>query len=278
MDACPHCRGPVAAYGVYKHRWWVCARCGAATRAARPALLADRLPSRLQARLPPRLRRAGAADPFFARPRADTGAAELAEVEGLLRRVGIGAAGRILDVGGGPGFVAAGLGQRASVVLLEHSAAALTHARGLGVDARAFSFEGPPVPEVAPGPFDLVLLRYAVSWCRDLPRLAAGLAAVCRPGARLVVTHVLPTRGACLGTALEDAAPAVLWSERALLEGLTAADWREEASFEPLPPLPFWAPHRRGYALASAPWALRPGPLPPDLHQRHAGRVFSRGP
>jgi SAM-dependent methyltransferase len=213
---------------------------------------------------------------FFATPDAAAGAAELRDVQRWLAAAGLPAAGRLLDVGGGPGFVAAGLAPAAAVTLLEHSPTAAAHARALGVDAHPYDFRGAPISRVASGPFDLVMLRYSVAWCADLPAFAAQLTPVTRPGAALLLTFVLPTRGACLGTALEDAAPAVLWTEAALLAGFARAGWRPVHRFAPAPPLPFAAPHGRAFAAASWPWAVAPGPLPYEFRQLHAGLVLRR--
>ncbi len=243
----------------------------------------DVLPARLRARLPRALSwdQASLDDPQGAwfreiearRPERE---ARAREDEARLLALGLPLEGAILDLGGGAGELAARLAVRAErLVLLEHMRPALENAREfLSLDARPFDFEGAPLPAVAPGPWDLILCRYALSWCRDLPRLLDGLSAVAAPGAALVLELVLPGRGAMLTSALEDHAPWSLWSPTWLARALGERGWLLTRRFTPYPPQNFWSARGPRFALFSLPWALWPGPLPRDLQQSHAGLVL----
>lgn len=258
MLVCPHCAAPARRFRVLRHTWLTCTGCGSATRTGHGADLAD---------------------VYFRAPDPGTASRELAQIDAWLGGAGIAPRGALLDVGGGPGFAAAGLAKRPGVervVLLEYSTAARRHAAGLGVDVRAFDFDGPAVPEVVQGPFDLVLLRYAAAWCADADRLAAGLAAVAAPGAQAVVTWALPTRGALWITAHERGAPAVLWSEARMEAAFARAGWEVAHRFEPAPPLRY--PHGALRGAVALPQTLRPNRLPLELRQVHAGRVFRLAP
>ena len=289
---CPHCGGPPAPLLVYKHRWWVCATCGNATSELRPDQPADRLPSWLAARLPPLLRvnPDAVADParqWFVPERYPTASAagtpyqgEAEKVRRLLDHHGIAADGAVLDLSGGPGFVAQSLTTTAGrVVMTDFVPHVVAFARArLGVDARHYDYQGAPLPTVVEGPFDLILSRYSLNFCRDLPAFTRQLNAVAAPDAVLMVAGVISTsRGACLTSAVEDAPPLVLWNPSWFERVFAAAGWQVEARFETDPPMCCWAPRGPWYALFSLPWALRPGPLPPGVRQRQPGFAFRRG-
>ncbi len=243
-------------FGVLRHAWWVCAECGCASR--------DHL-----ARAP--------RDAWFAHPDPRFGERERAELDGWFTLLDLAPRGAVLDVGGGPGFAAAHLAGRPGVervVLLEYSHPAVDHARRLGVEAYPFDFDGADLTAVVAGPFDLFLVRYAMAWCADAPRFVRGLAELAAPGAHVLVTWALPNRGSMWVSAHEAAAPAVLWSEAALDRAFLAAGWRPRARFVPSPPLAY--PHGGARALVTLPQVLRPHPLPLDLRQAHAGRVYER--
>lgn len=266
---CSHCAGPLAGHAAFKNHWWVCARCGLAEREVRRTW-ADALPAALP--LPPELRRE-ASPAFFTQPSASLGEREVTELRGWLRELGLTPRGAVLDVGGGPGFAAASLaGEADRVVLLEHSAPARAHAAGLGVEVAAFDFERGPLGVT--GPFDLVLARYSLGWCRDLPRFASLLRAEAAPGAAVVLTFVVPTRGAAWMSAFEDLAPWRLWPPQVVVGTFAAAGFKLERTFAPRPPMSWAEPHGWRKRLATLPLRLRPSPLPPASHQEHAGLLL----
>lgn len=281
MAPCPLCGAPARVQHTYKHEWACCARCGNASRQSRPQLPVDLLPARLSGLLPAALRRdlRDTQDAWFSSLEEGTPPheGEVGLVERLLAAYQLDTSGAILDVGGGPGLVAAHLQRGARrVVLLEHARGALAHARKLGVDARSFDFDGPALETVVDGPFDLLLCRFALNWCVDLPRLARSLAALARPGAAALLCFTTPTRGAVLTSMLEDAAPRVLWSPPWVESVFGGAGWSVQARLEPIPPMPYTRPHGPGWRLFALPWGWLPGPLPRDLLQRHAGLVLTR--
>lgn len=288
---CPYCGGRRTPWTVYKHRWWVCGGCGNATSELRASLPHDWLPGPIVARLPARLRvdPAVVADPGLqwfvpahypsASAEGTPYAGEVEKVRSLLARFDLAATGAILDLSGGPGFVAQALGAGgARVVLTECVPHAVQFARErLGVDTRIFDYQGAPLETVVEGPFDLVMARYSLNHCLDPVRLAASLHHLTGPGAGVLVAGVLsPSRGACLTSALEDGPPRVLWDVGWLVGAFARGGWRLEAAFTTDPPMPYWRPRSPRYRVFSLPWELMPGPLPRDVHQHHPGMLFRR--
>ncbi len=256
MVACPACGGGVSCVGVIRHRWWVCSRCGTAAREPR---------------------RAGAPREvgYFRRADPEAEAAEARQVGACLASHGIAPRGRVLDVGGGPGAALAALAREGGVeevLLLEYSPHARARAAELGVSACEFDFQSGAVPVVAPGRWDLVMVRYSAAWCHDLSRFAAELAALAAPGAILLLTWVLPGRGAFAVSQLEFEAPDRLFSERIVDECFTAAGWTLRDRFEPAPPMLYPRPSWRWFL--GLPVLLRPGPAR-GFRQRQAGRIFA---
>lgn len=255
MVACPACGGGVSCIGVIRHRWWVCARCGTASR---------------EARRPGAAREVG----YFRDPDPAAEAAEARQVGTLLARHGLVARGRVLDVGGGRGAALAALARESGVeevLLLEYSPHARARAAQLGVPSREFDFQGAALAEAAPGAWDLVMVRYSAAWCHDLGRFATCLAGLAAPGAILVLTWVLPTRGAFATSQLESEAPDRLFGERFVDATFSAAGWSLRERFEAAPPMLY--PRRSWRWLLGLPVLLRPGPAR-GYRQRHAGRIF----
>lgn len=259
MLACPACGGGVRPLGVLRHRWWVCARCGTASR----------VPRQVRAPRPPT---------FFRAPDPAAAALESAQVAGWLEQHAVAVRGRVLDVGGGPGAALASLAQRPEVeevLLLEYSTHAREQAEAVGVPARPFDFQRTRLAEAAPGPWDLVMVRYAAAWCQDLPRFAAELRAQAAPGAVVLLTWVLPSRGAFAISQFEREAPERLYTEPYVDACFTAAGWSPLVSFEPAPPM--LHPRLSWRWLAGLPVLFRPGPSR-GMRQHHAGRIFGLRP
>lgn len=259
---CPRCAAPARLARVGPQRWWVCPGCGNASRAPRPG--------------EPDGRAGWWTD---IEGRADAHRGEVPIALELLARAGVTVAGDVLEIGGGPGFVAAALASRARrVVLTEYVDAARVYAsERLGLDARVYAFGGPPLRDAVDGAFDLILCRYALGWCADLPRLAAELRPVAAPGATLVLAFVTPSQGALLCSAWEELPPLTLWSPDHVERTFAAAGWTSARRFEALPPMHHGQPHGRAWRLRASLWARWPGPLPRDPMQRHAGLVLRYG-
>jgi SAM-dependent methyltransferase len=93
--------------------------------------------------------------------------------------------GRVLEVGGGPGELAARIGAElgAEVVMLDVAARMVELARGRGVDARVGDVQDLPFED---GSFDCAVAAWMLFHVPDLDRGIAELVRVLRPGGRLV--------------------------------------------------------------------------------------------
>ena len=92
---------------------------------------------------------------------------------------------RVLEVGGGPGELAARIAAElgCEVVMLDVSPRMVELAQGRGVDARVGDVQELPFPD---GSFDCAVAAWMLFHVPDLDRALAELARVLRPGGRLV--------------------------------------------------------------------------------------------
>lgn len=214
---CQVCGSPeLSVLRTYKHDWIACTDCGNLTRTLRPrypasTLVPERLgravlPGRLAAFFYPVPQVREAPDQFYAyyqdsaalEPGATKYRTETRDLLTELAASGIHLAGRrVLDISGGPGFLARDLSSLASrVVVTEFSPAAVAGmVRHLGVNAVKFDYNADDLAEVAPGPHDVVLVRYSINFCFDLPRFARSLRRVVAPGGTVYVSFIAPTLG-----------------------------------------------------------------------------------
>jgi SAM-dependent methyltransferase len=95
--------------------------------------------------------------------------------------------GRVLEVGGGPGELAARIRDEigCEVVMVDISPRMVELARARGVDAQVGDAAGLPFPD---GSFDCVLAAWMLFHLPDIDRGVAELARVLAPGGRLVAT------------------------------------------------------------------------------------------
>jgi SAM-dependent methyltransferase len=200
----------------YKHDWIACADCGTLTRSLKrrylaSVLLPERaaraiLPGKVVNQFYPMQAVREGADAFYSYYQ-DTAASspertkyrtETADLLAELKAVGIDLAGKsVLDVSGGPGFLARDLGAIASkVVVTEYSPEAVAGMiRHLGVTAVTFDYNSQDLGDAVGGPYDIVLARYSINFCLDLPRFARALRRVLVPGGRAYISFVAPTLG-----------------------------------------------------------------------------------
>lgn len=127
---------------------------------------------------------AGAAEPYAGSFAALCGAT----AEALLDAAEVGAGTRVLDVGTGPGTVAAAaLARGAAVVAVdaEPGMVALAAANAPGAEVRQAVLPQLPFPD---GSFDAVVANFVVNHVEDPSAALAELRRVVRPGGRLAVT------------------------------------------------------------------------------------------
>jgi 2-polyprenyl-3-methyl-5-hydroxy-6-metoxy-1,4-benzoquinol methylase len=104
---------------------------------------------------------------------------------------------RVLDISGGPGFLAQDLSKVCSSVLVTELSHQVTErmTSALAVRAIKFDFNSDDLSSVVAEKFDLVLIRYAINFCDDLGRLACAIKALLVPGGAVYVSFVPPTLG-----------------------------------------------------------------------------------
>jgi len=107
---------------------------------------------------------------------------------------------RVLDVSGGPGMIARSLAELgARVTVTEFTDASVAFMRDqLDLDTRRFDYNADRIETVVDGPFDLILVRASINFCRDLDRFAQGLSQLTVPGGLVCVDFSLPTLGTFL--------------------------------------------------------------------------------
>jgi 2-polyprenyl-3-methyl-5-hydroxy-6-metoxy-1,4-benzoquinol methylase len=214
---CEVCGGrDLSVLRTYKHDWIACADCGNLTRTLRgrylvPSVLPESIgrsimPAKLADFLYPMSAVRESSDNFYSyyqdtatlAPSQTKYRTETQDLLDELARQGIDLAGRsILDISGGPGFLARDLSTIARrIVVTEYSATAVEGmAQHLGVHAARFDYNTENVADVVKGPFDVVLIRYSINFCLDLPRFARSLRNIVTPDAIVYVSFVAPTLG-----------------------------------------------------------------------------------
>ena len=245
---CPVCGSSHAtSLLTYKHEWRFCG-CGNAHRHRRPRFPAERLPSLLQRVIPgrarelllvrPAVQEGGDVEMYtYYREIAALGSArgtkwegQLAALRAHLSRLGVELAGKaVLDLSGGPGFLVQELRDVAAraVVTEFHPAAVQAMRELLGVEATCFDFNRDRLSALFGAPFDVVLIRYAINFCLDLPRLAGELRAISRPGAVVYVSYVPPTLGCCLRWQWDDYTYLALYTPETMARAFSGAGFTE---------------------------------------------------
>jgi ubiquinone/menaquinone biosynthesis C-methylase UbiE len=136
--------------------------------------------------------------------------------EKVLIRYGIDVKGKsVLDISGGPGFFARDLGKIAGhVVMTEFNLPSVEFARSkLGVEAFLYDFNSHVISDCTSDRFDIVMIRYAINFCTDIPRFLHQLKKVLHPNALVLVCgFVLPSLGVCLQWQFDDYTYPILYN------------------------------------------------------------------
>jgi SAM-dependent methyltransferase len=212
---CPICGSRhLARVNSYKHHCFVCNDCNNVSHEKKQGkyLLEWVLPRAVFKRmLPPKafLRLfhdrgdIGAADFYdvYANECRDISDRRRSEVDLLLDQLslaGIDIDGKaVLDVSGGPGYVAAALAGRTTRFLVTEYSEKATRAMHdvLGIEAVPFDYATDRLDEIITGKFDLILLRSSIIFCPDLDALAGSLRRLLTPGGHVLVETIMPTLG-----------------------------------------------------------------------------------
>jgi len=171
----------------------------------------------------------------------------------MIDRLQIPLTGRsVLDISGGNGHVADALRQRgARVTLTEYNDAAIEYARAnLGVESVKYDFQTDLLSQLFRTPFDIVLLRAAVMFCRNLDRLAGDLRQITQAGS-IVIIHksVLPTLGVFLRTQCDEYNYQTLYQPAHLVEVFTRHGFKQRFTEVEVDPSPYVLDHDLDPAL-----------------------------
>ena len=203
----------------YKHDWGSCGKCRNLTRTRRarylatlclPGKLKNLVPVAFQAYFFPVEKVLKSDANFYA---AYSGISALKSAQGTkwegqleqlrcqLNHYGLSLEGQnVLDISGGPGFLvqeAQSLTRRA-VVTEFNEASVEGMKRNLGIEAVKFDYNTDSISEVVKGPFDIVLIRYSINFCKDLNRFLEGLKPILHSKSVVFVSFVPPTLGCIL--------------------------------------------------------------------------------
>jgi ubiquinone/menaquinone biosynthesis C-methylase UbiE len=238
----------------YKHVWRSCNDCGNVFRERKGTYLIKRLPVAIQRRIP----RLGyfLADPAitgsdgsaiydymstYEAPDATKYATEFVDFRrDVLDRFGIDVSAKtVLDVSGGPGFLAKQLGGVAKkVVMTEFNQPTVDFARErLGIPAFRFDFNADDISRLTDDVYDVVLIRYAINFCTDIPRFLASLKRLLHRDSVIFISYVMPSLGVCLRWQLDDYTYPVLYNPETMARlfaeaGFVATRRHEDGAYD----------------------------------------------
>lgn len=106
----------------------------------------------------------------------------------------------LLDISGGPGFVAESFKEFANYVLLtEYSAKAVEGMqRFLSVDVKKYDYNSDDITAVTSRKFDIIFIRFSINFCFDLNKFCADIKKIIKPGGVVYIEHVEPNKGCIL--------------------------------------------------------------------------------
>jgi|TARA_B100002003_G_C14029269_1_gene496191 ubiquinone/menaquinone biosynthesis C-methylase UbiE len=118
-----------------------------------------------------------------------------------LKRYGINLEGKnILDISGGPGFVALELEEIAKkVVVTEYSEVSVNAMKkNLGVNAVKFDYQNDIISNIFKDKFDIVFINFSINFCIDLKSFINDLTNILSKNSIVYVSFVPPTLGCCI--------------------------------------------------------------------------------
>lgn len=130
---------------------------------------------------------------------SDVRRTEVAQLIDQLAMTGVSIQGKsVLDISGGPGYVAQQLkGTCSRFVVTEFSDVATRAMRDvLGVETAKFDYTNDRLPEVFPNDkFDLILIRSSIIFCPNLDEFVASLKPLLNEGGHVLLETIMPTLG-----------------------------------------------------------------------------------
>lgn len=203
----------------YKHYWYTCQECQSAERKKKEHYALEKFfPTRLSGKLPGYFTyilpsnyfdesKLGTSYNYY----ADMGGSnegsgtkwdgETQLVVDRLKKFNIDLKGKnVLDVSGGPGFVANNLkGITHYILLTEFSETAVEGMRKfLSVDVKKYDYNSDDLSKISADKFDVILVRFSINFCNDIRKFATEAKTLLKPGGLLYIEHVEPNRGSLL--------------------------------------------------------------------------------
>ncbi len=248
----------------YKHYWHSCDNCGSIERIKKekyflekffPLSLAKKLPGYFTYILPSKYfeeSKLGTSYNYY----ADMGSSnegtgtkwdgETEVVVNRLKSLGVDIKDKsVLDVSGGPGFVANNLRTTTKYMLLtEFSDTAVEGMKKfLSIDVKKYDYNSDALDKVTDKKFDIILVRFSINFCNDLEKFAREAKNLLNPGGLIYVEHVEPNKGVILRWQFDEYTYTLLHAIKIFADTFTKAGFettKQEVLFEEAYNKPYW--------------------------------------
>lgn len=132
---------------------------------------------------------------------------ETSIIRSRLTKFGIDINGKnILDISGGPGFVANDLNKSANYVLLtEYSSIAVEGMKkNHTVDIKKYDYNTDQIGDITSEKFDLIMIRFSINFCLNVDQFLKDLYKILKPSGVIYIEHVEPNKGCMLRWQFDD--------------------------------------------------------------------------
>jgi 2-polyprenyl-3-methyl-5-hydroxy-6-metoxy-1,4-benzoquinol methylase/predicted RNA-binding Zn-ribbon protein involved in translation (DUF1610 family) len=295
---CAFCGAKSTRINTYKHYWSYCPECGNAVRFRKDRYMFDFVPKHLFFKLPKGntlfllLNRKKDKEAFYdyylednqvnATAKGTKWEGELDSLTKELLKFGISLKDKkVLDISGGPGFLAQDLKNICKeVVVTEYSQVSVERMKNiLKLKVLKFDYDSDEISKIINDKFDIVLIRYSINFCKDIKKFLSSLKKLLHNDSIIYVSFVPPTLGVCLRWQFDDYIYNVLYSPETLArlfseEGLIAFARYEQGRY---------------YYLSGRHFRLFPFIIPyrflnqfkncnKDLYQKNIVMIFKKNP
>lgn len=230
----------------YKHYWVYCEVCGNAVRFRKERYIFDFIPKRFLSKLPKGstlfflLNRQKDKEDFYdyylennqmhVSAQGTKWEGELDSLTKELLKFDISLKDKkVLDISGGPGFLAQELKNICKeVVVTEYSQVSVDRMKNiLKLDVFKYDYNSDEINRIINNQFDIVLIRYSINFCQDVKRMLSSLKKILHNDSIVYVSFVPPTLGVYLRWQFDDYTYHILYDPETLArlfaeEGLIA--------------------------------------------------------